>query len=203
MLLYGASGHARVVKDCVTTSGGDVKAIFDDNPDLIKLDNVPVVGYYDVEHEPQLPIIVSIGDNLVRKKVVSKIKHQFGKAIHKASTVSPASTIGEGTVVMPGSIVNAGSVVGRHCILNSNSIVEHDCALGDFVHISSNVTLCADVVIGEGTHIGAGSTVIPGKQIGRWCVIGAGAVIIQDIPDYSMVVGVPGKIIRTLVKKTI
>ena len=203
MLLYGASGHARVVKDCVTTSGGEVKAIFEDNPDLIKLDNVPVVGYYDAEHEPKLPLIVSIGDNLVRKKIVSKIKHAFGKGIHKASTISEAAAIGEGTVAMPGSIVNAGAIVGKHCILNSNSIVEHDCELGDFVHISSNVTLCADVIIGEGTHIGAGSTVIPGKQIGKWCVIGAGAVIIQDIPDYSMVVGVPGKIIRTLVKKAV
>jgi len=201
-LLYGASGHARVVKDCVISSGGQVNEIFDDNPDLIKLDNIPVVGYYNPEHKSQEEIIISIGDNLVRKKIVSKIKHPFGVGIHKASVVSPASTIGEGTVAMPGSIVNAGSAVGRHCILNSNSVVEHDCELDDFVHLSSNVTLCAEVTIGEGTHIGAGSTVIPGKKIGKWCVIGAGAVIIQDIPDYSMVVGVPGKIIRTLVRKS-
>lgn len=201
MLLYGASGHARVVKDCVISSGGEVNEIFDDNPDLIKLDNVPVVGYYNPEHKSKEEVIVSIGDNLVRKKIVSKIKHPFGKGIHKASVISPASTIGEGTVAMPGSIVNAGSTVGKHCILNSNSVVEHDCELEDFVHLSSNVTLCAEVSIGEGTHIGAGSTIIPGKTIGKWCVIGAGAVIIQDIPDYSMVVGVPGKIIRTLVRK--
>ena len=201
MLLYGASGHARVVKDCVSTSGGVVTDIFDDNPDLIKLDQIPVVGYYKPEHKPSELLIISIGDNLIRKKIVSKVKHSFGKAIHSASVVSPSSTIGVGTVVMLGAIVNAGSSVGNHCILNSNSIVEHDCTLGDFIHLSSNVTLCAEVRIDEGTHIGAGSTVIPGKHIGKWCVIGAGAVIIQDIPDYSMVVGVPGKIIRTLVRK--
>lgn len=202
MLLYGASGHARVVKDCVITSGGAVTDIFDDNPDLIKLDDVAVVGYYDPAYKSTEQVIVTIGDNLIRKKIVTKIKHAFGKGIHKSATVSPASTIGDGTVAMPGSIVNAGSSVGKHCILNSNSVVEHDCALDDFVHLSSNVTLCAEVTIGEGTHIGAGSTVIPGKSIGKWCVIGAGAVIIQDIPDYSMVVGVPGKIIRTLVRKS-
>ncbi len=201
MLLYGASGHARVVKDCVTTSGGQVDAIFDDNQDIIKLDNVAVVGYYDPEHLPKEQLIVTVGDNLVRKKIVSKIKHAFGKGIHSAATVSSTATIGEGTVAMPGAIVNAGSSVGKHCILNSNSVIEHDCSLGDFIHLSSNVTLCGEVTIGEGTHIGAGSTVIPGKNIGQWCVIGAGAVIIQDIPDYSMVVGVPGKIIRTLVRK--
>jgi len=203
MLLYGASGHARVVKDCVISSGGEVNAIFDDNPDLIQLDKVKVVGYYDTAYEPKLPVIISIGDNLIRKKIVSKVQHAFGKGIHKAATVSPSSDVGEGTVAMPGAIVNAGSTVGKHCILNSNSVVEHDCDLGDFVHISPNVTLCAEVSVGEGTHIGAGSIVIPGKNIGKWCVIGAGAVIIQDIPDYSMVVGVPGKIIRTLIKKAV
>ena len=203
MLLYGASGHARVVNDCVSTSGGGVNAIFDDNPDLIKLDQIPVIGYYNPAFEPQELMIVSIGDNLIRKKIVSKIQHKFGKGIHQGAIISPASTIAEGTVVMPGAVVNAGSTVGAHCILNTNSVVEHDCQLGDFVHLSSNVTLCAEVSIGEGTHIGAGSTIIPGKQIGKWCVIGAGAVIIQDIPDYSMVVGVPGKIIRTLVRKTL
>ena len=203
MLLYGASGHARVVKDCVISSGGEVNAIFDDNPDLIQLDKVKVVGYYDTAYEPKLPVIISIGDNLIRKKIASKVQHTFGKGIHKAATVSPSSDVGEGTVAMPGAIVNAGSTVGKHCILNSNSVVEHDCDLGDFVHISPNVTLCAEVSVGEGTHIGAGSIVIPGKNIGKWCVIGAGAVIIQDIPDYSMVVGVPGKIIRTLIKKAV
>lgn len=203
MLLYGASGHARVVKDCIVSSGGEVNAIFDDNQDLIQLDNIKVVGYYDPEFESSQPVIISIGDNLVRKKIASKIKHAFGKGIHKAATVSPSSEIGEGTVIMPGAIVNAGSSVGKHCILNSNSVVEHDCNLGDYVHISPSVTLCAEVSVGEGTHIGAGCIVIPGKSIGKWCVIGAGAVIIQDIPDYSMVVGVPGKIIRTLVKKTV
>lgn len=201
MLLYGASGHAQVVKDCVNTSGGEVKAIFDDNQDLVKLDQVPVIGSYKPEYETQDLLIVAIGDNLIRKKIVNKIKHRFGIGIHRAAIVSDHSTVNEGTVVMPGAIVNAGSSIGKHCILNTNSVVEHDCEIGDFVHISSNVTLCGNITVGEGTQIGAGSTVIPGKRIGKWCVIGAGAVIIEDIPDYSMVVGVPGKIIRTLIRE--
>jgi acetyltransferase-like isoleucine patch superfamily enzyme len=62
------------------------------------------------------------------------------------------------------------------------------------------VTLCDNTIIGEGVHIGAGATIIPGINIGKWCVIGAGAVITQNLPDYSLVVGVPGKIIRKLDK---
>jgi sugar O-acyltransferase (sialic acid O-acetyltransferase NeuD family) len=201
MLLYGASGHAKVVRDCILAKGKTVKALFDDNTDLIKLDDTPVVGIYRADYESTLPVIVTVGDNLVRKKLVSKVKHAFGTAIHSSSIVSAYAKVGEGSVIMPGVIVNAGAIVGKHCILNSSATVEYECALEDFVHISPNVTLCAGTTIGEGTHIGAGATIIPNKKIGKWCVIGAGSVITQDIPDYSMVVGVPGKIIKALVKK--
>lgn len=201
MLLYGASGHAKVVRDCILAKGKTVNALFDDNTDLIKLDDTPVVGIYRADYESGLPVIVTVGDNLVRKKLVSRVKHTFGSAIHPSAIVSAYAKVGEGSVVMPGVIVNAATVVGKHCIINSSSTVEYECTLEDFVHISPNVTLCAGTSIGEGTHIGAGATIIPHKKIGKWCVIGAGSVITQDIPDYSMVVGVPGKIIKALVKK--
>ena len=45
--------------------------------------------------------------------------------------------------------------------------------------------------------------VIPNINIGKWCVIGAGAVITKDVPDYSLVVGIPGKIIKKLKVKLI
>ncbi|MFC0184902.1 DapH/DapD/GlmU-related protein [Pseudarcicella hirudinis] len=66
----------------------------------------------------------------------------------------------------------------------------------DFVHISPNACICGGVSIGEGTHIGAGAIVIQGISIGRWATIGAGAVIVKNVPDYAVVVGNPGKIIK-------
>lgn len=202
MLLYGASGHAKVVRDCVLANGKEVVALFDDNTDIIKLDDIPVVGVYRSDYKPDLPMIVTVGDNLIRKKLVSKVKHAFGKAIHPSAVVSTYAKVGEGSVIMPSAILNSASEIGMHCILNSSAIIEYDCILEDYVHVSPNVTLCAGTFVGEGTHIGAGATIIPGKRIGKWCVIGAGSVITQDIPDFSMVVGVPGKIIKALVKKT-
>ncbi|MDB5274383.1 MAG: acetyltransferase with multiple hexapeptide repeat domain [Chitinophagaceae bacterium] len=201
MLLYGASGHAKVVRDCILASGKTVNALFDDNTDLIKLDDTPVVGIYRADYEAGAPVIVTVGDNLVRKKLVSRVKHAFGTAIHPSAVVSKYAKVGEGSVIMPGSIINSASRIGKHCIVNSAAIVEYECLLEDFVHVSPNVTLCAGSSIGEGSHIGAGATIIPNKKIGKWCVIGAGSVITQDVPDYSMVVGVPGKIIKALVKK--
>jgi acetyltransferase EpsM len=45
--------------------------------------------------------------------------------------------------------------------------------------------------------IGTGAAVIPGVVIGKNCVIGAGSVVINNIPDYSTVVGVPGGILKS------
>ena len=48
----------------------------------------------------------------------------------------------------------------------------------------------------EGAFIGLGCSIIPGKEIGKWAVVGAGAAVISNVPDYSVSVGVPAKVIK-------
>jgi len=52
------------------------------------------------------------------------------------------------------------------------------------------------VVIGQGCWIGARVTILGGVRIGKGCVIGAGAVVNKDIPDWSVAVGVPARIVH-------
>ena len=196
MILYGASGHAKVVIDCIFANKVDIKGIFDDNPDLKFLNDVKVIGTYQHDQLPNEKIIISIGDNLTRKEVSQKVKHTFGKAIHPSAIISEFAQIDDGTVIFHRSIVQSGCSVGKHCILNTMSSIDHDCVLEDFVHISPNAVLCGNVKVGEGTLIGAGASVIPGIHIGKWCVIGAGAAIIDDVPDHTVVVGVPGRVVK-------
>ena len=56
------------------------------------------------------------------------------------------------------------------------------------------------VVINDGAHIGIGSIIMPGVTIGKGAVIGAGSVVTHDVPDYSIAVGVPAKVIKSFVK---
>jgi maltose O-acetyltransferase len=57
--------------------------------------------------------------------------------------------------------------------------------------------LRAPVFIGENTFIGVGAMILPGVSIGRECIIGAGAVVTKSIPDNSVAVGVPAKVVET------
>ncbi len=196
VLLYGAGGHARVVADCVTATERKVLGFFDDDEELISMNGWEILGEYDAEFHPKVPMIVTIGDNMARKKAVSRSEHLYTSVVHPSAIFSPYARIDYGSVVVHGAIVQSGARIGKHAIINTGATIDHDCQIGDFSHISPQVTLCGGVSIGEGTHVGAGATVIPNISIGKWCVIGAGAVITQDLEDYSFVVGVPGKVIR-------
>ena len=54
------------------------------------------------------------------------------------------------------------------------------------------------VAIGDDVWIGANAVILPGVTIGRHCVVAAGAVVTKDVPDNTVVGGVPAKVIKTL-----
>ncbi|MDJ1484299.1 acetyltransferase [Cytophagaceae bacterium YF14B1] len=199
MILYGGSGHAKVIFDCLDARGITVLGVFDDNPNLRTFQNMPFLGAYNPQVLEKEKVIIAIGNNRIRQTLSQRITHSFGTVVHPSAEVSRfVKGIGDGTVIFHRAVVQADTYVGEHCIINTASSVDHDCILEDFVHISPNATLCGGVRVGKGTHIGASATVIPGVRIGDWCVIGAGAVVTQDIPDFSVAVGVPARVIRSI-----
>ncbi len=94
-------------------------------------------------------------------------------------------TIGEGSNVQDGCVLHtdkgAPLNIGSHCTIGHKAIL-HGCEIGDE------------------SLIGMGAIVLNHAKIGRNCLIGAGALIPEGkvIPDRSLVMGMPGKIIRTL-----
>lgn len=194
--LYGASGHGKVIIDILKSSGIKIKSVIDDNPKSETILGISVIKTSEFNLSSLGQTIISIGNNKVRKKLSKSLNVTFAKAIHPSAIISDNTSVGEGTVVMAGVAINPDTVIGKHCIINTNATVEHDAQIADFVHICPGVSLAGNVSVGEGTQVGIGATVIQGVSIGKWVMIGAGAVILNDIPDYAVVVGNPGKIIK-------
>ena len=196
LVLYGASGHAKVVIECALSMGIKIAGIFDDDREKIQLMDVQVIGSYKQNEFANLPMIISIGDNKIRSRLAAEVSHKFATVVHNSAIVSSTATIGLGSVVFQGAVIQAGSNIGNHVIINTSAVVDHDCIVEDFVHIAPNATVCGGVTIKKGAQVSAGAVIIPGVEIGEWAIVGAGSVITKNVEDFSVVVGNEGRIIR-------
>lgn len=96
-------------------------------------------------------------------------------------------TVGENTNIQDGSVLHTDAgiplVLGKGVTVG-HKVMLHGCEIGDY------------------SLIGINAVVLNGAKIGKFCIIGANALITEnmEIPDYSLVVGAPGKVIRTFDK---
>jgi acetyltransferase-like isoleucine patch superfamily enzyme len=117
---------------------------------------------------------------------------------------------------LPGRVV----AIGSRCLIGTgSSIVGHrSIEIGDDVWTGHNVHITdmnhgyddpdrpisvqhqpeAPVSIGSGSWLGHGVVVLPGARIGRNVVVGAGSVVRGELPDHSVAVGVPARVVRQL-----
>lgn len=90
-----------------------------------------------------------------------------------------------------------GSNIQENCVLHTD--MGYPLVIGENCTIGHKVTLHG-CLIGDNSLIGMGATVLNGAKIGKNCLIGAGALINENkvIPDGSLVMGAPGKVVRQL-----
>lgn len=110
--------------------------------------------------------------------------------------------------------------IGHNSGIGDNAYLQGKIQLGNDVMMGPNVAIIASnhnfsdlnqpmnkqgsvessITIGNNVWIGYGTIILAGVTIGDGCVIGAGTVVTKDVPENSIVGGVPAKIIKTRVK---
>lgn len=116
--------------------------------------------------------------------------------IDPSADLKPTSRIGLGSYVAQRVIVNHACTIGKEAILNTGASIDHECVIGDGVHIMGAAALAGRVKVGDFAVVGTNATVLPDLTIGAGCYIGAGAVVTRDVPDLSVAVGIPARVIR-------
>lgn len=82
-------------------------------------------------------------------------------------------------------------------IVNGVQFITHDGGTLIFRHIIPDLEITKPIVVGNNVYIGTNTIILPGVNIGSNVIIGAGAVVTKDIPDNSVAVGVPAKVIKS------
>jgi acetyltransferase EpsM len=206
LLIYGASGHAKVVLDAaLRLEAFEVLGIVDDDPTRHgrALFSVPILGDCAQLDSPALrhcEIVVAIGRNDARMEIVSRLTERgcaFAAVIHPAAQIGVGASVGKGTVVMAGVVVNSDTAIGEHAIINTGATVDHDCSIGDYAHIAPGAHLAGGVCVGAMAHIGIGASVVQSVSIGEGSIVAAGASVVKDVPAGVIVGGVPAVVLRT------
>ena len=93
--------------------------------------------------------------------------------------------------------IGAGSNVQENCVFHTD--MGYPLSVGENCTIGHKAMLHG-CTIGDGSLVGMGATILNGAVIGKGCLIGAGALIPEGkvIPDGSLVMGMPGKVVREL-----
>lgn len=123
---------------------------------------------------------------------------RFFTLVHRTSSISSTSRLGNGCLVNSLVSVAAHTQLGNFVSLNRNVSVGHHTSIHDFVTINPGSQIAGNVTIGRATQIGMGAIILDGISIGENSIIGAGSLVTKDIPANVMAYGSPAKIIKEI-----
>ncbi|PSF35391.1 hypothetical protein C7H19_16545 [Aphanothece hegewaldii CCALA 016] len=127
----------------------------------------------------------------LEKQLVEKFALEFSILIHPTAIISPTAFLSPGVIINSGTIIASGVTIKEHSSINKGVIIGHDTTVEEYVVIQPGVKIAGHVKVGVGTVVGIGSVIIEDIQIGKYAMIAAGAVVIKNVPDYTLVAGVP------------
>ena len=105
--------------------------------------------------------------------------------------VGAAVAIGEGTKIQNNVSVYEGVRIGRRCFVGPSAVFTNVKTPRAEVERKGRYT---PTVVHDGATIGANATVVCGTTIGRYAVVGAGSVVTRDVPEHTLVYGVPARV---------
>jgi len=143
------------------------------------------------------------------------VKIGKGTKVWHHCQILKGAQIGENCVIGHNCFISSKAKLGNGVRIESNTDVWDLVTLEDFVFVGPSAVFTNDInprakylkskfpqygkwlptLVEEGATIGANATIVCGNKIGKWAFVGAGAVVVDNIPDFALVVGVPAKII--------
>lgn len=158
LLIFGAGGHGRVVREIAESMGIYEKIDFLDDNNPVAIGTIAEMEKFKNDYDDAF---CAIGNNETRKTVFEEAEchFHFPILIHFAAYISPSAQIEAGVVIEPRAIVNTGSIVHKGSIISVGAIIDHDCVIREFVHVNAGAVIEAGSKVDAGRKVDAGSIV--------------------------------------------
>ena len=172
-VIWGSSGHAKVLKSLIELEKDQIIAIFDnENIESISR-NIPFYHGEDgfkkwlskQQNTNLITGLVAIGghrgeERLKIQKIFKSAGLLLNPLIHPKASICSTSEIGECSQVLAHAVIAADCKVGSSCIINHNSTLDHESKIGDGVHLAPGSIVCGLVSIGNNVMVGAGAIIL-------------------------------------------
>ncbi len=132
--------------------------------------------------------------------------HRLAHKLYRHGLTVPARLISQLGRLLTGIEIHPGAQIGRRFFIDHGMgvVIGETSEIGDDVLIYQNVTLGGTgkergkrhPTIGNNVVLGTGAKVLGNILVGNFVKVGAGSVVIRSVPDFSTVVGVPGRVVR-------
>lgn len=130
--------------------------------------------------------------------------------IEPGAIIRDMVTIKDNAVIMMGAVINIGVVIGEGTMIDMNATLGGRVQVGKMCHVGAGAVLAGvieppsaqPVVIEDDVVIGANAVILEGVRVGKGAVVAAGAVVVDEVAPYSVVAGVPARVIKQVDEKT-
>lgn len=210
LILWGASGHSKVIREILEPLGYKTIALFDQAPGQDRQSSgIPIFcgekGFYDWQSSYEGPDVsgaVAIGSpgqaRMERQQFLGKHGIRIIPCCHPSASIAPSARLGTGCQVLAHAAISSEAALGDQCIVNTAASVDHESIVGCGVHVAPGARVLGCVEIGDYSFIGAGAVVLSRVKVGENTIVGAGAVVTKDVPANVVVFGSPATIQRKL-----
>ncbi|WP_448375615.1 2,3,4,5-tetrahydropyridine-2,6-dicarboxylate N-acetyltransferase [Fervidobacterium sp.] len=136
---------------------------------------------------------------------------KFNARIEPGAIIREYVEIGDKAVIMMGAVINLGSIIGEGTMIDMNVVIGARARIGKYCHIGAGSVIAGvveppsanPVVIEDNVMVGANAVILEGVRIGHHSVVAAGAVVVEDVEPYTVVAGVPARVIKKVDEKTL
>lgn len=205
IIVIGSGGHASVVCDSLILMGRKPLFCTDSSEqrwgahvlDVLVKGSDDQIAIFDSKDILLANGIASVKNTDTRRRIFedwTRKGFRFVSIQHPSAVVGSQVGRGQGVQLFAGAIVQPSARLGDNVIVNTHATVEHDCVIGDHCHIAPGATISGFAQLAFGVHVGTNATIIQRIHIGANSTIAAGAVVVCDVPENSLVIGVPGVI---------